>query len=97
MIIKLERFLSNYCNWSLRDGCTICSEGLKRHVSAPKNILWLVFTKKPNAESFDIGVRSNGGGYVVDLPRTCLFSSFSRQLLRAHEAGYRHFHFEYKD
>lgn len=80
------------------EGCSdlLCIDGLQRYRDFPgaTKKVWIVFTKRERAHSFEI----RGSSYPVNLivgVRILLLRTFRLMLRKEYVNGYRYFHFEY--
>lgn len=93
--IKLTK---RWSYWLRNHLAVVCEQKFREHVELPMGVctIYLVFTKHPKADSFQIGfTESTGRIFVADLPRTELYTGLEGFLREAWGEGLRYFHFEY--
>lgn len=104
MEIKLERKANGIgsSNWVDSTGLAVlCHDGLRRRVEVPRHVreAFLVFTKKPNSESWTIGGRDDiapPGHRTIKEYNGGLHSRFMVLMETAYGRGYRYVHLEYE-
>lgn len=81
-----------------RERGVVCASGLRKKISLPRNTknLDIVFTKKPNRDSFTLTLKS----FVDCMPgveefKGALYDEAQEYIERAYLKGYRYVHIEY--